>query len=97
VDHTSHCEQAAKGPRRAKRHICQKCLNDVFQEHNRHKHNLCMKQKEYQSPSFDNIVVEMNDSLDDQSAHARVCSSHRYEQQKLMEKMMTQSCQTCTT
>jgi hypothetical protein len=56
-----------------------------------------MKQEEDQSPSVDYIVVAMSDSLDDQTAHAKVCSSHRYEQQKLMKKMMTQSCQTCTT
>jgi hypothetical protein len=31
----------------------------------------------------------MSDSLDDQTAHAKVCSSHRYAQQKLMEKKMT--------
>jgi hypothetical protein len=56
-----------------------------------------MKQEEDQSPSVDYIVVAMSDSLDDQTTHAKVFSSHRYEQQKLMEKMMTQSCQTCTT
>jgi hypothetical protein len=97
VDHTNHCEQAAKDPRRAKRHVCQNCPDDVCPEHNWHKHHLCMKQEEDQSPSIDYIVVAMNDSLDDQTAHAKVCSSHRYEQQKLMKKMMTQSFQTCTT
>jgi hypothetical protein len=97
VYHTSHCEQVAKGLRHAKRHVCQNCPDDVCQEHNRHKHHLCRKIEEYQSPSVDYIVVAMSDSLDDQTAHAKVCSSHRYEQQKLMEKMMTQSCQTCTT
>jgi hypothetical protein len=56
-----------------------------------------MKQEEDQSPSIDYIVAAMSDNLDDQIAHAKVCSSHRYEQQKLMKKMMTQSCQTCTT
>jgi hypothetical protein len=56
-----------------------------------------MKQEEDQSPSVDYIVVAMSDSLDDQTAHAKVCSSHRYEQQKLMKKLMTQSYQTCTT
>jgi hypothetical protein len=56
-----------------------------------------MKQEEYQSLSVDYIVVAMSDSLVDQIAHAKVWSSHRYDQQKLMEKMMTQSCQTCTT
>jgi hypothetical protein len=56
-----------------------------------------MKQEEDQSPSVDYIVVAMSDSLDDQTAHAKVFSSHRYEQQKLMKKMMTQSCQTFTT
>jgi hypothetical protein len=97
VDHKSHCGQVAKDPRRVKRHICQNCPDDVCQEHNRYKHHLCMKKEEDQSPSVDHIVVAMNDSLDDQTAHAKFFSSHRYEKQKLMEKMMTQSCQTCTT
>jgi hypothetical protein len=56
-----------------------------------------MKQEEDQSPSVDYIVAAMNDSLDEQTAHAKVCSSHCYEQQKLMKNMMNQSCQTCTT
>jgi hypothetical protein len=56
-----------------------------------------MKQEEDKSPSVDYIVVVMRNILDDQTAHAKVCSSHRYEQQKLMKKMMNQSCQTCTT
>jgi hypothetical protein len=37
----------------------------------------------------------MSDSLDDQTAHAKVFSSHCYEKQYLMKKMMTQSFQTC--
>ena len=73
LDRTSHCEQEAKGPRRAKRHICQNCPDDVCREHNQHKYHLCMKQEEYQSPSVDYIVVAMSDSLDDQTAHAKVC------------------------
>jgi hypothetical protein len=97
LDHTNRCEQVTKGPRHAKRHICQNYPNDVFREQNRHKHHLCMKQEEDQSPYVDYIVVAMSYSLDEQSAHAKVCLSHRYEQQKLMKKMMTQSCQTCTT
>jgi hypothetical protein len=97
VDHTSHCEQVAKGPRCAKRHAYQNFPDDVCREHNSCKHHLYMKQEEDQSPSVDYIVVAMSDSLDDQTPHAKVCLSHRYEQQKLMEKMMTQSCQTCTT
>ena len=36
------------------------------------KHHLCMKQEEDQSPFVDYIVVAMNDSLDDQTAHAKV-------------------------
>jgi hypothetical protein len=56
-----------------------------------------MKQEEDQSPSVDYIVVAMSDSLYDQTTHAKVFSSHRYEQQKLMKKMMTQNFQTCTT
>jgi hypothetical protein len=97
VDHTSHYEQAAKGSRCAKRHVCQNYLDDVCQEHNRHKHYLSRKQEEDHSPSVDYIVDAMNDSLDDQTAHAKVCSIHRYEQQKMMQKIMTQSCYTCTT
>jgi hypothetical protein len=38
-----------------------------------------MKQEEDQSPSVDYIVAAMSDSLDDQTAHAKVFSSHRYE------------------
>ena len=71
--HTSHCEQAPKGLRCAKRHICQNCLNDVCPEYNRHKHHLCMKQEEDQSPSIDYIVVAISDGLDDQTAHTKVC------------------------
>ena len=56
-----------------------------------------MKQEEDQSPFVDYIVSTMNDSLDDQTAHTKVCSSHHDEKQKLMEKTMTQSCQTYTT
>ena len=97
MDHTNHCEQAAKDPRHAKRHVCQNYPNEVCREHNRHKHHLCMKQEEDQSPFVDYIVAAMSDSLDGQTSHAKVCSSHRYEKQKLMKKMMTQSCQNCTT
>jgi hypothetical protein len=93
VDHTIHCEHVAKGPRRAKRHVCQNCLDDVYRKQNQHKHHLCMKQEEDQSPYFDYIVFATSDSLDDQTAHDKFCSSHYYEKQK----MMTQSCQTCTT
>jgi hypothetical protein len=97
VDHTSHCEEVAKGPRCAKRHVCQNCPDDVCRENNWRKHYLYKKQEEGHSPSLDYIVAAMNDSLDDHTVHAKVCSSHRYEQQKLMEKMMIQSCQTCIT
>jgi hypothetical protein len=55
-----------------------------------------MKQEEDQSPSVDYIFSAMSNSLYDQTAHAKVCSSHCYEQQKLMEKLITQSFQTCT-
>ena len=94
MDHTNHCEQAVKGLRRAKRHVCQNYPDDVCQEH---KHHLYMKQEEDHTPSVGYIVVAMSNSLDYQTAHAKVCSSYRYEQQKLMKNMMTQSCQTCTT
>jgi hypothetical protein len=97
MDHTNHCEQAAKGSRRAKRHACQNCLNDVSKEYNHHKHHIFMKQEEDQSPYVDYIVFAMSDSLDDQTSRAKFFSSHRYEQQKLMKNMMTQSCQTCAT
>jgi hypothetical protein len=97
VDHTSHREQDEKGSRHVKRHVFQNYPNDVCREQNQHKHHLCKKQEEDQSPSIDYIVFAMSSSLDDQTTHAKVCSSHRYEKQKLMEKMMTQSCQICTT
>jgi hypothetical protein len=64
VDHTSQCEQAAKGSRCAKRHICPDCLDDVCQEHNRHKHHLYKKEEEDQSPCVDYIVATMSDNLD---------------------------------
>ena len=70
MDHTNHCEQAAKDPRHAKRHVCQNCPDDVCREYNWHKHHLYMKQEEDQSPYVDYIVVVMSDSLDDQTAHA---------------------------
>jgi len=66
--------------------------DDVFQEHNWHKHHICNKWEEYKSPYVDYIVVAIIYSLDDQTAHAKVCSIHCYEQKKLIEKMMTQSC-----
>ena len=47
---------------------------------------------EYQSPYCLYIVVAMSDNLNDQNTHAKVCSSYHYEQQKLKEKVMTQSC-----
>ena len=34
VDHANNFEQVAKGPRHAKRHVCQNCPDDVCQEHN---------------------------------------------------------------
>jgi hypothetical protein len=88
VDHTNHCEQDAKDPRHAKRNVFQNYLDDVFQEYNQHKHHLCMKQEEDQSTYVDYIVVAMRDSLYEQTTHAKVGSSHCYEQQKLMKKMM---------
>jgi hypothetical protein len=56
-----------------------------------------MKQEEDQSPFVDYIAVAMSNNLDDQTTHAKVCSSHCYEQQQLMENMMTQTFKTCTT
>ena len=47
-----------------------------------------MKKEEDHSSFVDYIIAAMSDSLYDQTAHAKVCSSHRYEKQKLMEKMM---------
>jgi hypothetical protein len=41
-----------------------------------------MKLEEDQSPYVDYIVVAIINSLDDQTAHTKVCSSHRCEQQK---------------
>ena len=45
-----------------------------------------------QSPYCLYIVVAMRYNLSDQIAHAKVCSSYHYEQQKLKGKVMTQSC-----
>jgi hypothetical protein len=56
-----------------------------------------MKQEEDQTPYVDYIVAAMSSSLDEQTAHAKVWSSHCYEKQNLMEKMTAQGCQTCTT
>jgi hypothetical protein len=97
VDHTNHYEQAAKGLRHAKRHVCQNCLM-MFVENTTNTNTISARnERKTKSPYFDYIVVAMSDSLDDQTTHAKVFSSHHYEQQKLMEKMMTQSCQICTT
>ena len=90
--HISHYAQAPREPRRAKRHVCQNCPDDVFRVHNRNKHHPCKIPAEDQSPYFLYIVVAMSDNLSDQIAHAKVCSSYHYEQQKLKEKVMTQSC-----
>jgi len=97
VDHANNCEQTVKGSRCTKGLICLNYPDDFCQEHNWHKNHLSKKQEEYQSQYFDYIVVAMTHSLDDQTSHAKVFSSHHYEQQKLMEKMMTQSCQIFTT
>jgi hypothetical protein len=96
VNHTSHYEQAAKGMRHGKRHVCQNCPDDVCREYNWHKHHLYAKQEKDQPPYVDYIVVAMRNSLDEQTTRAKVFSSHLYEQQKLMEIMMTQRYQTCT-
>jgi hypothetical protein len=56
-----------------------------------------MNGEEEQSPSIDYIVVAMRDSFDDQTVHAKLFSIHRYEKQKVMKTMMTQSFQTFTT
>ena len=91
-DHTSHYAQVPREPRRAKRHVCQNCLDDVFRVHNRNKHHPCKIPSEDESPYCLYIVVVMSDNLSDQIAHAKVCLSYHYEQQKLKEKVMTQSC-----
>ena len=91
-DHTSHYAQAPKELRRAKRHICQNCSDDVFQVHNQNKHHPCKIPLEDQSPYCLDIVFAMSDNLSDQMTHAKVCLSYHYEQQKLKEKLMTQGC-----
>ena len=91
-DHTSHYAQVAMGVRRGKRNICQNCPDDVFRVHNWNKHHPCKIPLEDQSPYYLYIVVAMRDNLSDQIVHAKVCSSYHYEQQKLKEKVMTQSC-----
>ena len=89
--HKSLCT-SPREPRRAKRHICQNCPNDVFRVHNWNKHHHCKIPVEYQSPYCLYIVVAMSDNLSDQITHAKVFSSYHYEQQKPKEKVMTQSC-----
>ena len=91
-DHTSHYAQAPRESRHAKRHVCQNYLDDVFRVHNRNKHHPYNIPSEDQSPYCFYIVVAMSDNLSDQITHAKVCSSYHYEQQKLKEKVMTQSC-----
>jgi hypothetical protein len=88
VDHTNHSEQAAKGLMRAKGHVCQNCPEDICRECNWNIHHLCMKHEEDQSSYVDYIFAIMGDNLDDQISHAKVCSSHRYEQQNLMKNMI---------
>ena len=96
-DDTSHYAQAPREPRRAKRHVCQNCSDDVFRVHNRNKHHPCKIPMEDHSPYFLYIVVAMSDNLCDQIAHAKFSSSYHYEQQKLKEKVITQICKICTT
>ena len=91
-DHTSQYAQAPREPRRAKRHVCQNYLDDVFRVHNQNKHHPCKILVKDQSPYCLYIVIAMSDNLSDQIAHAKVCSSYHYEQQKRKEKVMTQSC-----
>ena len=90
--HTSHYAHAPREPRHAKRHICQNCPDDVFRVHNRNKYHPYKIPLEDLSPYCLYIVVSMSDNLSDQIANAKVCSSYHYEQQKLKEKVMTQSC-----
>ena len=90
--HTSHYAQAPREPRHAKRHVCQNCLDDVFRVHNRNTLHYSKIPSEDKSPYYVYIVVVMSDNLSDQITHAKVCSSYRYEQQKMKEKVMTQSC-----
>ena len=61
-----HYAQDPREPRRAKRHICQNCPDDVFRVHNRNKHHFCKIQLEDQSPYFIYIVVSISDNLSDQ-------------------------------
>ena len=91
-DHTSHYAQAPRELRRAKRHVCQNYPDDVFLVHNQNKHYPYKIPSEDQSPYCIYIVVSMSNNLSDQIGHAKVCSSYHYEQQKLKEKVMTQSC-----
>ena len=90
--HTSHYAQATREPRCTKRHVCQNCPDDVFRVHNRNKHHPCKIPLKYMSPYCLYKFVAMSDNLSDQIAYADVCSSYYYEQQKLKEKVMTQSC-----
>ena len=90
--HISHYAQAPRELRRSKRHVCQNYLDDVFRVHNRNKHHPCKIPMEDQSPYYFYIVVAMSDNLSDQITPTKVCSRYHYEQQKLKEKVMTQSC-----
>ena len=77
--HKSHYAQAPKEPRRAKRHVCQKCLDDVFRVHNRNKHHPCKTPLEDQSTFPEYIDVAMIEILNDQITQTKVCLSHLYE------------------
>ena len=90
--HTSHYAQDPREPRHAKKHVCKNYPDDVFRVQNGNKHHPFKIPSKDQSPYFIYIVVAMSVNLSDQIAHAKVCSSYHYEQQKLKEKVMTQSC-----
>ena len=77
--------------------VCQEaCLSKLsrwcFPSTQPKKHHPCKIPSKQQSPYYIYIVVAMSDNLSDQIAHARVWSSYHYEQQKLKENLMTQSC-----
>ena len=66
-NHTSRYAQAPRESRRAKRHVCQNCPDDVFRVQNQNKQHPCKIPLEDQSPYCIYIVVAMSDNLSDQS------------------------------
>jgi hypothetical protein len=91
MEHTNHYEQDAKG-RGMPRGTFTKTIPMMFDDNTTETNIISTRNKRNTNHDFDYIVDATRNSLDDQTAPTKVCSSHRYEQLKLMEEMMTQSC-----